>query len=374
MIRRHSTITALASVALALGIAASTAAAAAPSHAVPRAELQRALDGVVAAGVPGAIVLVRDGNQRIRLASGYGYVAKKTPIRTTDRFRIGSLTKTFVSTVVLQLVDEGKVSLGDSVERWLPGLVPNGRKISVHQLLNMTSGLFDYLDDRDKTVANRVQAGDVTYRYSPRELVRIATAHKPNFAPGKGWSYCNTCYVLLGLVVEKATGRSIGTELRRRILTPLHLSHTTFDTEPQIAGRHSHGYYPLGKRLVDISVLSPSLAWAAGGMVSTADDLERFYSALNRGRLLPANLLRAMRDVVPSSGYGLGLAQAKAPCGTFWGNGGDFPGYNANAYGSADGSRQYVLFLNLDEAAFTPRVNRALERVALIASCGGRAS
>jgi D-alanyl-D-alanine carboxypeptidase len=350
---------------LVLGLASSSTNAASP------VELQNALDGAVAAGVPGAIVLVRDGDRTIRLTSGYGNLATKTPIRTTQRFRVGSLTKTFVSTVALQLVGEGKLSLDDTVEQWLPGLVPNGGEISIRQLLNMTAGLYDYLNE-DQTINDRMRGGNLTYRYKPRELVRIATAHKPNFAPGTKWSYCNTCYVLIGLVVEKVTGRTIGAELSRRIFVPLHLRHTSFDTEPRIAGAHSHGYYRIGQRLLDVSVASPSSAWAAGGMTSTADDLERFFTALGRGRLLTPELSRAMRTHVPSSGYALGIGRVVSPCGTFWGNNGNFLGYNASAWGTPGGKWQLIAFVSLDESALTPQITNALNRVLITALCGGR--
>src|SRR5439155_22826910 len=114
-------------------------------------ELQKELDAVVAAGVPGAVLIIRDGNQTLRLASGSAELAPKVPMRTTDRFRVGSITKTFVATVVLQLVGEGKLALSDTVESRLPGVLPHGTSITVRQLLNMTSGLFDYLNDGDTT-------------------------------------------------------------------------------------------------------------------------------------------------------------------------------------------------------------------------------
>jgi D-alanyl-D-alanine carboxypeptidase len=239
----------------------------------------------------------------------------------------------------------------------------------------MSSGLFDYLDDRDTTILDRFVAGDWTHRYTPLELVGIATAHASDFAPGTGYSYCNTCYVLAGLIIEKATGNSIETELQRRIFRPLRLRHTSFDTEPRIAGRHSHGYLLDGGRLVDVSDLSPSWAWAAGAIVSTAGDVERFYSALNGGRVLRPALLREMRTTVvsgPGQGYGLGLARQDVPCGTMWGNGGDFLGYNATAFGSRNGRRQFVLFVNLDELSHSRRVGRALEEAVVGAFCGGR--
>jgi D-alanyl-D-alanine carboxypeptidase len=274
--------------------------------------------------------------------------------------------------VALQLVDEGKLSLDDTVERWLPGVVPNGRNISVRELLNMRAGLYDYLN-QDKTILHRLEAGDLTHHYAPKELVALATAHKPNFAPGASYSYCNTCYILMGLIIEKATGRTIGAELKRRIFVPLHLRGTSFDTQPLIAGSHSRGYVRIGKRLVDVSVASPSSAWAAGGIVSTADDLERFFSALNQGRLLPAPLLADMRTPTKSSGgYGLGYARVRAPCATLVGNNGNFLGYNASAWGTPDGKWQLVVFVSLDESALTPRITNALNRMLITTLCGGR--
>jgi D-alanyl-D-alanine carboxypeptidase len=372
MIRKQFTTTVLATLALMLASAATAAAGTSSQRPASRAELQRALDRVVALGIPGAIALVRDGNSTIAVASGYGDVAQKTPIRASDRFRVGSLTKTFVSTLVLQLVDAGTLSLNDSVERWLPGLVPNGDKISVRQLLNMRAGIYDYLN-QDQTILTRFKAGDVTHRYAPRELVRLATAHDPNFAPGKRYSYCNTCYILLGLIVEKATGHSIGTELQARIFRPLQLHETTFDSQPRITGPHAHGYVRLGKQQLDVSLASPTPAWAAGAIVSTAHDLDRFFRALNSGRLLSERLLQAMTTPTKgSNGYGLGYARVQAPhCGTLWWNNGNYLGYNASAFGAPGGERQLVLFVNLDESNHTPARVNALNLVLFTALCGG---
>ena len=246
------------------GSVATASPGAAPAKTV---QLQQALDAVVAAGAPGAIVLARDGDRTIRLASGYGNLAQRTPMRASDRFRIGSETKMFVATVVLQLVGDGKLSLGDTVERWLPVLVPNGGSITVRQLLNHTSGLFDYAEDK----AFIEQIDNPRKRWAPRQLVELATAHRPLFAPGARHSYSNTGYILLGLIVEKATGNPLPAELQKRIFRPLRLHATSFPTTPRIAGRYSHGYtrYRL-PRLTDISVFSPSILGAAGG-----DRLER---------------------------------------------------------------------------------------------------
>jgi D-alanyl-D-alanine carboxypeptidase len=250
-----------------------TACTSAPERATAREpQLQAALDQLVAAGAPGVLVLVREGDRTIRLTSGYGNLKPKARLRATDRFRVGSVTKSFVATVVLQLVGEGKLALDDTIERWLPGLVPNGRAITVRQLLDHTAGLFDYLGDGDKTVERRVLSGDWDYRWKPRELVAISTAHKAKFAPGTGWSYCNTCYILLGLIVEEATGNPITAELRTRVFEPAGLRATSLDTRPPMSGQYARGYELLGEPpLVDFSALSPSLAWTAGAIVSTAD-------------------------------------------------------------------------------------------------------
>jgi D-alanyl-D-alanine carboxypeptidase len=375
--RLHATVkvtttSLLASVVATVVLTSSTAVATAAPRPASDVQLQRAVDHVVDLGIPGAIALIRTESGTTRIAGGYGDIARKAPIRTTDRFRIGSLTKTFVSTLALQLADEGTISLDDSVEHWLPGLVPNGRRITVRQLLNMRAGLYDYLN-QDKTIVNRYIAGDLTHRYTPHELVGLSTKHKPNFAPGASYAYCNTCYVLIGLIVEKATRHTLAAELQRRIFGPLHLRDTTFDSEPHIAGAHAHGYVWLGKRRLDVSVASPTPAGAAGAIVSTVADLDRFFGALNGGRLLPPPLLRAMTTATPAShGYGLGYARVQTPhCGTLWWNNGNYLGYNASAFGSPGGGRQLILFVNLDESNLTAARMRALNQVLFTALCGG---
>jgi D-alanyl-D-alanine carboxypeptidase len=347
-----------------------TAAAAAPE----RANLQRAADALVAAGAPGVIVLNRDDDRTTRVVAGYANLATRRPIRANDRFRVGSTTKTFVSVVVLQLAGEGKLALDDSVERWLPGLIPNGSIITVRQLLNHTSGLADYVPDEDNTFINRVLA-DRHKTWEPHELVAIGTAHPPLFPPRAGWSYSNTGYILLGLIVEAASGNPLEAELRARILAPLRLRATSLDTKPRIAGRHAHGYSRFGaRRRFDISVLDQSWAWAAGAIVSTAGDLARFYRALLAGRLLRPHLLAEMRTTVSVGGghqaYGLGLIMSRHPCGHFWGHGGETLGYQSFADSSSDAQRQVMIAVTADQSLLGARAQRALERVRMIAYCG----
>jgi D-alanyl-D-alanine carboxypeptidase len=347
------------------------------TRSVPK--LRAALDELVAAGAPGAVALVRDGDRTVRLASGLADRARNAPMRVTDRFRVGSVTKTFVSSVVLQLAGEGRLSLDDTVERWLPGLVPNGGGITIRQLLSHTSGLYDYT--QDPSVLEPYLRGHLRVVRAPRTLVGRAIAHPPLFAPGAEWSYSNTGYLLLGLILEAAGGESLGAQLQQRIFTPLGLRRTTFDTSPRISGRHAHGYFALGKRsLRDVSVFSPSFAWAAGAIVSTAGDLVRFYRALLQGRVLRPDLLDAMKTTVamgpPGESYGFGLWKTrslglsptnKLACGSVWGHDGDFPGYLTYAFSSEDAKRQMVVFVNTD--SLRRPAQRALVRVGDIAAC-----
>jgi D-alanyl-D-alanine carboxypeptidase len=365
-----------ASAVLALALIAPAASATSRTAVSPESQLQRALDQVVAAGVPGAVVLARQGNHTTLLASGYGNLKQKTRLRTSDRFRVGSVTKTFVATVVLQLVAEGKLNLDETVEHRLPGVIPNGDAITLRQLLNMTSGLFDYLNDGDTTVDDRLLAGDLTYRWSPLELIAISNKHDPRFAPGAGWEYCSTCYVLLGLIVEKTTRHTLAAEMKRRIFAPAGLKSTSFDTEPRIRGHYAHGYELLGKPpLADVSILSPSHGWAAGALVSNAPDLARFYRALYRGQLLKPALVKQMLTTVPmapkviSSGYGLGLFKLPMRCGTAFGHPGAIPGFLADAWSSKDGNRQAVLLINIGEHSRTATASAAARHALETAYC-----
>jgi D-alanyl-D-alanine carboxypeptidase len=366
---------AILGLALALLAAATVAAAsAAPDRGAAReAKLQLALDQLVAAGAPGAIALVRDGNQTIRLTSGYADLKTKRPMRADDRFRVGSATKAFVATVVLQLVGEEKLRLGDTVERWLPNVVPNGERITVRQLLNHTSGLFDYAED--PRVLGPKLSRIPTRVWAPLELVAIGTSHPPLFAPGARWAYSNTNYFLLGLIVEAATGQPLEAQLRKRIFARLHLRGTSFDTKPRIAGRYAHGYESVGgSRLRDVGAISPTLYGAAGAIVSTADDLARFFRELLRGRLLRPELLRAMQTTVavtPFQQYGLGLYRNRTPCGggPFWGHGGGAPGYSTEALMRQDGRRQLVLLVNTSES-LSARAQEMHFRALTLAYCG----
>jgi D-alanyl-D-alanine carboxypeptidase len=339
---------------------------ASPAGASP-VSLQRALDRIVATGPPGAVLLVRGRDRTLRLTSGHADQAGTIPMRARNRFRVASLTKSFVATVVLQLVGEGRLALDDSVERWLPGAVPGGERITIRQLLDHTSGVFDYFND--PRLMAPYEQGRLDHRYTPRELLAFGTSHPPLFAPGTTFAYSNTGYVLLGLIVEARTGNTLRAELERRIFTPLRLRATTFGNG---AGRRAHGYARLGGRLRDVARLNLSFEWAAGAIVSSAGDVARFYRALLDGRLVRPDLVRTMTTPALGAGvgYGAGLEKLQSPCGPAWGHSGATPGFTSHAYSSVDGKRQIVVLYNLDHEALPSRTLRADRRLMISAYCG----
>jgi D-alanyl-D-alanine carboxypeptidase len=311
-----------------------------------------AVTGAVGAGrgggEPPLIARVDDGDDVTRIGVGAARLDPYRAIRTSDQVRVGSITKTMVATVALQLVGEGRLHLSDTLGQWLPGIVPDADAITIRMLLNNTSGIFDYTDDPD--FIPRALADPHRY-WSPQELIAIATSHPRVFAPGTGWSYSNTGYILIGLVLEKVTGAPIQTLLDRRVIKPLHLHSTYFATSSRFRGSYAHGYLPpslSGDGYVDVSDWTTSWAWAAGAVVSNAPDLARFYRALMSGRLLEPELLEQMTttvDVVEGFGYGLGIYTMDTPCGTIWGHDGGIPGYISFAYTDRRGSRSGILLL-----------------------------
>ena len=338
-------------------VIAIAAAAGSVRTAGDASSLREDVDALVARGAPGVVLLVRDGRTTRRFTAGYGDVARKQPMLSSDHFKIASLTKSYTAAVVLQLADEGKLSLGDTVQRWLPGLVPNGDRITVRELLNHTSGVPEY--ENDARFMKPYLNGHFGHYWAPRQLVRLAVSHKPLFAPGqtKISAYSNTNYVLAGLIVEAVTGESIGDELQRRIFGPLRLEDSYYPTKPGLRRPFAHGYMVLEKPpALDVTGLSPSLSPASGTIVSTADDVADFYRALLTGRLLPAALLRQMNTTIsegskvdiPGQRYGLGLERFPTACGPAWGHNGVIPGYVTYAFSTANGRRQAVLMVNHD--------------------------
>ncbi|MEO3843255.1 MULTISPECIES: serine hydrolase [unclassified Streptomyces] len=322
------------------------------------AELRKRLDGLVAEGAVGGLVEVRDGRRVWRVTGGVAERDTTRAVPARGRFRIGSITKTFVATVVLQLAGEGRLRLDDPVEDWLPGAVPDGRRITVRHLLGHTSGLYDY----KRTLTVPPDPAFLDYRsrtWTPEEQIRRAVAHPPTSTPpGTAYAYSNTGYLLLGRIIEEATGRPYAEEIGRRILRPLRLHATSLPgTYPRIRGAHMRGYVPVGRaggiQLADFTEMNPSLFGASGEMISTAGDLDRFLAALLGGRLLPDHLLAEMRT--PSSGdrtYGLGLAWQETSCGvTVYGNDGDALAYQSWSFTTPDLRRHVTVALTPEHRA-----------------------
>ncbi|MEE3922726.1 serine hydrolase domain-containing protein [Micromonospora sp. BRA006-A] len=290
------------------------------------------------ARLPGALASVRRDGRVRDYTAGVGDLRTGAGIPRDARVRIGSNTKTFTAVVVLQLVGEGRVDLDATVERYLPGLVRassnDGRRITVRQLLQQTSGLPDY----DDVVFSEAQ--DLVDRrsdyFDPRRLLDEALTQSRHFPPGERWEYSNTNFVLAGLIVERVTQRPVGEEITRRIIEPLRLRDTYWPQtgEQELSGRLPRGYVAVepGAPWVDVTRMDPSLGWAAGQLVSTPSDLRTFFEALLAGKLLEPAQQAALTRTVPApdfepSGvweYGLGIARHELPCGGHaWGHGGD---------------------------------------------------
>ncbi|MGW6916111.1 serine hydrolase domain-containing protein [Kitasatospora sp. NPDC054939] len=383
-----ATLAPAATAATEAGTADRAPGASAVGHGRPgeRAALDAALRDIVdKGGASAALGLVRENGRTVwKGATGKADLRTGAAVNADGRFRIGSVTKTFVATVVLQLVAEKRIGLDDPIERHLPGAVPGGDRITVRQLLNHTSGIFNYTEDAafdflggplaDPAVLRAWLTSGRWTSYRPQDLVALATKHDPYFAPGQGWHYSNTNYILAGLLVEKATGRSWSEEVERRIIRPLGLHGTSMPVNsPVIPGPHAHGYYKLPAGPADVTKLNPSLGGAAGGGISTNADLARFNDALLNGRLLrPAQLAEMKRTVDTGFGldYGLGLMRASMPCGEFWGHGGGIPGYGTMLLG--DGRRQFSSSHNPYDESDPEAAGRAADHLAVVGLCGAQ--
>jgi D-alanyl-D-alanine carboxypeptidase len=345
--RRHRTVAAgvaaSALVALAAGTGPPVAAAHAPAATAPSAahghdragsvgpRLQAIINRAARApgsGIPGVALYVRVPGQRPWSgAAGTANVHRGTPMRADDRFRAGSIAKTFVAAATLQLVEEGRFSLDDPLPAVLPARVlarfPQADRITVRMLLEHTSGLADYTNDPR---FNREVATHPRRRWTVGEFLDRAAAMPATGAPGEHFAYSNTDYNLLGLVIEQATGKPWRTVLRERIFAPLHLVHTSLP-EPgtvQRARDIAHGYQRVGGRLYDLTHVDSSMAGAAGGnaLLTSTEDLSRFLRALFAGRLFQKpETVTAMRAFLPTPndhgrvGYGMGLERYLLPGG-----------------------------------------------------------
>ncbi len=354
-------------VALSGAISAPFAARAqdAPPRFSPDAEaaMQAALDSVTATGdTPGGITLLVDApTARFAGASGLADLEAGTPLQPDDAFRIGSITKMFTATVMLQLQEEGVLSLDDPLSAWLPEIadgLPNGSLITLRMLLNHTSGIYEYTEDTESILGF---FHDPYQSYTPQQIIdRVIALGKANFVPGDSWSYSNTNYILAGMIIEAATGMSAARALRARIIEPLGLTHTYLDSsEPPTADLVPGYTSDLSGQVTNSAGWNVSFAWTAGAMVSTPSDLARFIRALFAGELFASpETLREMQttiDLGDRSGYGLGILSAPldmralgALDDTLWGHNGGIFGYASTLLYAPNADLVLVVLMNSD--------------------------
>ncbi|WP_228023059.1 serine hydrolase domain-containing protein [Streptomyces acidicola] len=359
------------------GLMAATAVTVAATLAVPafaapaghvghrHSATKEAMDAAVRDGVPGVTAQAKDAHGVWRATSGVGDLRTGKPRSTEDHYRVASITKTFVATVMLQLEADGELSLDDTVEKWLPGVVRghghDGRKVTLRQLLNHTSGIFNVTKDKTYVERYSTKDGFFKHRYdtlTPDDLVGYAMKNEPDFTPGTSWNYSNTNYVLAGMVIEKVTGHWYGDEIDARIIKPLGLGATSVPrTDPTMPRPSSRAYGKLAQTATgptyDVTEWNPTIAYGGGNMISDSADLSRFYAALVRGRLLPEKQQKELTATVdtgdPKRRYGLGLTDVELSCGVHvWGHGGDTKGTLTVAVTTADGRHSLAFNFNGD--------------------------
>ncbi|KJK40403.1 peptidase [Streptomyces variegatus] len=369
-------------VGLAAGPSVLPAAASTPSASTaapsPGPALEAAIAGLPRADATAALVRVGGKEGTWRGSSGVHDLKTGRPADPAARFRAGSVTKVFTAAVALQLAEEGRLDLDRSARSYLPELIPASYGgVTVRQLLNHTHGI-PAPDFPGTTVeeryANRFQVHD------PEDMVRSATSKKREFAPGERQHYLNIGYTVTGLLIERVTHDSYERQVARRVLGPLGLRNTYLPgSAPRIAGPHNHGYQTMRlddgtTGLRDVSVWGATDGWAAGDIISTTADLERFTGALFRGRVVRGPLLEEMFTLPEVTDFGTGEPAAysaglsvKVLGGReVWGKTGGRWGYNAAIASTRDGSRTLVYSVNSTDAK-GQGMNRTAENIMVAA-------
>ncbi|MEU1365195.1 serine hydrolase domain-containing protein [Streptomyces sp. NPDC005803] len=315
-------------------------------------EVNARLDKAIAdvrkqAGIPGVVVgLWMPGKGSYVRATGVGDTATRAPMSADSFIRIGSETKTFTVTALLELVDEHRVELDDPISTYIPG-VRDGHRITLRHLAEMRSGLFPYTSDADFT---RALERDPQRHFTPQELLAYGMKHRNTFEPGAQFQYSNSNLILLGLVVEKVSGHKLADVIRHRVLRPSHLRHTLFPSGPEFPEPHAHGYtqQSLSGETVDATDWNPSWAWAAGAMISDLRDLRRWAKIVATGELLSpatqAQRLKTLPTGFPGTTYGLGIFETNG-----WiGHNGSLPGYETVTVYLPSQKATLVVMINTD--------------------------
>ena len=331
---------------------ASASTSASETESAEKARITATAQGLVDAGFPAALAAVTkaDGST-VGVAVGKGNLETGEAPPLDGEVRVGSNTKTFVAVVLMQLVQEGKITLDEPIETYLPGLLHgegiDAAKITVRQLLQHTSGLPEYTD----TVPGETDIFQIRDNYySTRDLLDVALSKPAAFEPGSQFKYTNTNYIVLSLLAEKVTHRPLAEQITKRIIEPLGLTHTYLPGpgEENIRGTHPHAYTRNNQgQLEDITRQDPSAAGGAGAMISTPSELTKFLQATFNGTLLNQDSITEMKKTVeasdligvPGSGYGLGIFSMPLSCGgEAWGHSGGIPGYGSYNMVGPDGT------------------------------------
>ena len=325
---------------------------------------------------PAVVVAVRGPEGTWTKAYGTADLVADVPATTDMYARVASVTKSFVGTALLQLADEGRLSLDDAIDDYVPN-VPNGSHVTLRELVTMTSGLPNYADDAAWWDAF---VGDPTAPWAPEDLLATAWAMPTSFAPGSDMEYSNTNFVLLGLVIERVTGMPLAEALQTQILDPLHLDGTTYPTDATMPTPHLGGYTlnpgpTMDDTWVDASGWNPSAAGASGAMISRADDLLTWGRVLATGQgMLPASAQKERLAALGTTNLGLGEFYGQAIiCTDQWiGHDGNISGYNTMMrYNSDTDTTIVVEATGLDATGTPPRVIVMEEYFSALATIAG---
>jgi D-alanyl-D-alanine carboxypeptidase len=316
--------------------------------------LQAIIDDAIEQGDPGAVVRVETPQGIFVGVGGYADREAEIALQADDAFRVGSVAKMFTSVVILQLMEEGVLTLDDTIAQWLPdvaAILPNSNVITLRHLLTLTSGIHDHADVFIEDFLVNVETQQRAWE--PMELVALSASHEADFVPGEGWAYSNINFVLLGMVIEAATDQSAAENYRTRIIDPLELTHTYLADAEDATVDFVRGY----DTYIGTNDYNASWAWTAGALVSNASDLATFIRALMSGDLFTEDTtLETMLTPTDASlvtdyenSYGLGIFITESPFGAVYGHTGDTFGFHAKVYYFADYDMVFINLVNTDD-------------------------